>query len=189
MRSRAAWAIFLSGRGSNAQALWDLLPELDIALVVSSRKKSQGLLRAKRLGLPTLVLDQQVNWMKLTQELQLRGVGRIFLLGFMKLLPPEFCQQWAGRMWNLHPSCLPEFPGAKALERSYEAGGNLGVSIHQVTADMDAGPLSLQMKISDQARRDFPTLEVAQMKISQTEQRLVTEWARRQPFGGGASWI
>jgi folate-dependent phosphoribosylglycinamide formyltransferase PurN len=66
MRSGTAWAVFLSGRGSNAQALWENLAELDIRLVVSSRKKSLGLARARQVGLPTLVLDVKPNWENLT---------------------------------------------------------------------------------------------------------------------------
>jgi phosphoribosylglycinamide formyltransferase 1 len=106
----------------------------------------------------------------------------------MKILPADFCEAWAGRIWNLHPSLLPEFPGANAFEKSYEAKGPLGVSIHRVTAEMDAGPLCLQKKISDQAQMDFPQLDQAGLRISQTEQSLVREWARRVEFQEGRGW-
>jgi phosphoribosylglycinamide formyltransferase-1 len=179
MKSRATWAVFLSGRGSNAQALWEHLAELDVALCVSSRKKAAGLLKARRLGIPALILDSKVNWSALTEALQARGINRIFLLGFMKILPGEFCAHWAGKIWNLHPSLLPDFTGAEALERSYQAGIKMGVSIHPVTAEMDAGPLCLQNQITAQAQKDFPRLSEAQMRIAETEQRLVREWAVR----------
>jgi phosphoribosylglycinamide formyltransferase-1 len=193
MRS-ARWAVFLSGRGSNAQALWENISDLNIDLCVSSRKKSLGLLRAKRAGVPTLILDPKVDWTGLTQILEARRINRIFLLGFMKILPADFCEHWQGRIWNLHPSLLPEFAGADAIERSYAAKGSFGVSVHQVTAEMDAGPLCLQHRLSSEVQRDFPTLSQAQMRISQTEQRLVREWARRMqnaPFSQtrSHSWI
>jgi folate-dependent phosphoribosylglycinamide formyltransferase PurN len=189
MRSGTAWAVFLSGRGSNAQALWENLAEMDVRLVISSRKKSLGLLRARQTGLPSMVLDTQPDWAGLTHELRRRGVGRIFLLGFMKILPVEFCEDWAGKIWNLHPSLLPDFPGAKAFEKSYEANGSMGVSIHAVTSEMDAGPLCLQKKISDQAQKDFPEMDQAELKVSQTEQSLVREWSRRVQFETeGRTW-
>ncbi|MGZ5278984.1 MAG: formyltransferase family protein [Pseudobdellovibrionaceae bacterium] len=188
MRS-SRWAIFLSGRGSNAQALWENINDLNIALCVSSRKKSQGLLRAKRVGIPTLVLEPKVEWDELTKKLKARGINRIFLLGFMKILPASFCQAWQGRIWNLHPSLLPEFTGADAIERSYQAGGSFGVSIHAVTAEMDAGPLCLQSRISSKVQNDFPTLQGAQMRISITEQRLVREWAGRAQAQRRSVWI
>lgn len=174
-----AWAIFLSGRGSNAEAVWENLPELDIRLVISNRAKAYGLLRAKRNGLPTLVLDQSVSWSALTEELRARKINRILLLGFMKLVPASFVQLWQGKIWNLHPSLLPDFPGLQAIEKSYEAGGRMGVSLHEVTAEMDAGPLQLQKKICDQSKAQF-SLPEAQLQISLTEQRLVRELARRK---------
>jgi len=188
MRS-SRWAIFLSGRGSNAHALWENISDLNIDLCVSSRKKSLGLLRAKRMGIPTVVLESKVDWEALTKNLEARGINRIFLLGFMKILPASFCEHWQGRIWNLHPSLLPEFTGADAIERSYEAGGSFGVSIHAVTAEMDAGPLCLQNRISSKVQTDFSTLQSAQMRISITEQRLVREWAGRAQAQRRSVWI
>lgn len=184
--SSARWAVFVSGRGSNADALWDLLPELDIAVCVSSRRKAYGLKRARRLGIETLVLDSQVQWSALTEFLKARKVNRIFLLGFMKIVPAEFVRHWTGRMWNLHPSLLPAFPGLEAIEKSYNANGPMGVTIHEVTAEMDAGPICLQKKICERAQDEMDLAE-AQSRISQTEQRLVREWARRQS-GGLHKW-
>ena len=170
------WAVFLSGRGSNAEALWEHLAELDIRLCISSKKSAYGLLRAQRSGIPTLVLEKTVDWEKLDRELKNYGVNQIFLLGFMKIIPASFVEKWAHKIWNLHPSLLPDFPGVESIEKSYEAGGSMGVSVHEVTAEMDAGPLKLQKKISDQAKNEM-NLEDAQMRISLTEQRLVRHWA------------
>ncbi len=174
----ARWAVFLSGRGSNAEAMWELLPNLDVALCVSSRRKAYGVLRARRLGIETLILTSQSSWAELTRSLRQRGVTHVMLLGFMKILPVEFVEAWAGKMWNLHPSLLPEFPGLHAIEKSHEAGGRMGVTIHQVTEEMDAGPLALQACISENAKQ--LSLPEAQLKISQAEQRLVREWVLRK---------
>lgn len=182
------WSIFLSGRGSNAEAFFENLPELDVGLCVSSSSNAYGLRRARRLGIPTLVFTKSMDWKTLSSELKLRKINQILLLGFMKILPAEFVSDWAGRIWNLHPSLLPEHPGLNAIEKSYEAGLRMGVSLHQVTAEMDAGPLILQTAICENAKREF-SLSDAEFKISRTEQRLVRELARRKnPQAGGRIW-
>lgn len=173
------WAVFLSGRGSNAAALWENLADLDVRIVLSNKKSAYGLVRARRLGIPTKVLEKGFSWSAVTEELKARSINRIFLLGFMKLVPGEFVQAWSGKIWNLHPSLLPAFPGLEALEKSYEAGGCMGVSVHEVTAEMDAGPLQLQRKICDASKKEF-SLEDAGLRISITEQNLVRELARRK---------
>src|SRR5689334_10282378 len=99
----ARWAVFLSGRGSNAEALWECLSEMDVVLCVASRRKAYGLKRARKLGLPVLLQDSKLSWKDLDLNLRAYGVNRIFLLGYMKILPAEFVESWQGRMWNLHP--------------------------------------------------------------------------------------
>lgn len=180
----ARWAVFLSGRGSNAEALLEHLAELDVRLCVSSKAKAFGVLRAKRQGIPVLVLGKEIDWNSLTVQLKRRGVNRIFLLGFMKILPASFVEEWAHRIWNLHPSLLPDFPGTGAIEKSYEANGPMGVSVHEVTTRMDEGPLKLRFQIAEKAQKTM-TLEEARLWISITEQRLVRSWARM----GSQEWI
>ncbi len=179
---QASWAVFLSGRGSNAEALWGNLSELDIRLCVSSRKSAAGLLRARRSGIPTLTLESKPDWDNLTSELKHRGISQIFLLGFMKILPAAFVDQWKTKIWNLHPSLLPDFAGAHAIENSYAQGAAIGVSVHEVTAEMDAGPLFLQRQLVDKAKEKNHSLsfEEVQMEISVCEQRLVRETAIRR---------
>ena len=63
------WAVFLSGRGSNAEAFFEMA-DLDVRLCVSSKKSALGLVRAKRNGIPTIILDKNPNWEFLTSELR-----------------------------------------------------------------------------------------------------------------------
>ncbi len=171
------WAVFLSGRGSNASALFEMMSEVDIHLCVSSKKSALGLCRAQREGIPTLVLDKSPDWKQLDLALNKYQVTHIFLLGFMKILPPEFVALWKGRIFNLHPSLLPTFPGKDSIQESYEAGAAMGVTIHEVTAEMDAGPRLLQFvsrETASEKKHQVPQAE-AQMEISRTEQRLVRE--------------
>lgn len=171
MRSR--WAVFLSGRGSNAQAAFEELHHLDIRLCVSSRKSALGLGKARRSSVPRLILDKNVDWNDLDSKLRLLKINKIMLLGFMKILPADFCAKWESAIWNLHPSLLPEFKGADAIERSYEKGWAMGISIHEVISEMDAGKIIQQKSICEQAKQKYAKLEEAQQDISRTEQMSV----------------
>lgn len=172
----AAWALFLSGRGSTAQALLDLQGELDIRCVVSSKRKAPGVLRARRSGVPVLFLNQGFSWDALHAELVRRGVNRLLLVGFMRILPADFVEKWRGRIWNVHPSLLPEYPGADALRRAFDEGANLGVTLHEVTAEMDAGRMILQSEIKT------GSWDEVELRIARLEQRLLRTLAMRKIF-------
>lgn len=169
------WAVFISGRGSNLQTLLDSSEENRIVLVVSSTAKAPGLLKARRMGIPTLVLPKKVEWSELSQILRQHSVQRIFLAGFMKLIPASFLSDWKNAVLNVHPSLLPAFPGLYAIEKSFEAKADMGVTIHVVIPEMDAGPIVLQKK----APRQSLTLSDAEFLISITEQSMVREAFRR----------
>lgn len=145
--TRTRWAVFISGTGSNLAALLDLRDTVDIAFVVSSKADAHGLLRARRSGIPALVLPKPVDWTLLDAELRRRRIDRIFLAGFMKLLPTEFVRRWKGRMLNIHPSLLPLYPGLDSIERAHADGKPLGCTVHGVNEEMDAGPRYLQRKV------------------------------------------
>lgn len=173
------WAIFLSGRGSTAQALLDQLDMIDVRLVISNRASAPGLKRAARAGVPTRALPKDFLWSDVTTELKARKIERLFLLGFMKLIPSDFLQEWEGRIWNVHPSLLPAYPGLKALEKSFEEKAAMGVTIHDVTFEMDAGPRRLQRKVFAEGHASTIPFAEAQLQMAVTEQRLIREWARR----------
>lgn len=168
------WAAFISGRGSTLQALLDCSGEIDIALVCSNQEEARGLKRAHRAGIPTLVLNSPIDWSQVQDELESRRVTHLFLLGFMKLLPPEFVARWKDRILNVHPSLLPSYKGLKAVERSFADGAPMGVTIHIVTAEMDEGPLLRQSSIEPGS-----TLLETQTRIAECEQRLIRKVVTR----------
>jgi phosphoribosylglycinamide formyltransferase-1 len=172
------WAVFISGRGSNLQALGEIQHEIDIALCVTSHQYVAGVQRARRLGIPVLKIQTKLGeteWARIHQELLTRGIDRIFLLGFMRLLPKSFVDLWQGKIFNLHPSLLPKYPGKEAIESSYQNADAMGVSVHHVIAEMDAGEIVIQKKICEKAcaPRHPQSLERSQFWISQAEQNLV----------------
>lgn len=171
------WALMISGRGSTAQAVMDLIGMVNVTLVISSRASAAGLFRARRAGVATMVLPKDIPWDDLSRQLQKRGIERIFLLGFMRILPEDFLSDWEGRIWNVHPSLLPKYPGAKALEAALAAGDDVGVSIHDVIPEMDAGRLRRQIHVATAA-------EYSTHEFSAVEQDLVREFARAQSLRG-----
>jgi len=182
------WALFLSGRGSTATAAMDMLDEVDIRLVVSNKVTAYGLKKAKRLGVPSLLVgqgaDKKIHWEKLDEELRNRGVNAIFLLGFMRLVPESFLKNWQGRIWNIHPSLLPAFPGAKALERAIESRSDLGATIHDVIVEMDAGKVCLQKKLNWDHDLAAELYEHPQTGFSALEQTLVRKFIMKQSLRG-----
>lgn len=142
------WAVFISGRGSNLQSWLDETEQSQIALVLSSNASAEGLLKAKRFGVATEVLEKKIDWAQLQNLLNTYRVTHLMLAGFMKILPDHFVNQWTGRIFNLHPSLLPSFPGLQALEKSFANKAPLGVSLHEVVAEMDAGPLVYQKSLN-----------------------------------------
>ena len=165
------WAIFLSGKGSTSQALLNISEYLNIKLVVSSRKSAFGLKRANRMGVSTLVLNKEPDWNNLSAELKKRKINKIFLLGFMKILPEKFCQEWEGKVFNIHPSLLPDYAGKDAMLKSYQDKKSMGVSIHHVTSVMDAGDV-IRQKAIENIEKDF---ELHKVWMSFLEQRLIRE--------------
>jgi folate-dependent phosphoribosylglycinamide formyltransferase PurN len=149
---------------------------IDIVLVVSSRKKAPGLLKARRAGIPTEILETPPDWPKLTAVLRSRRVDLIFLLGFMKILPPSFVEEWRGRIANLHPSLLPAYPGLKSIEKCFVDKSTPGVTVHEVTAEMDAGPVLLQRRVGSTGGFDVHRdLAETEFEIHRSEHRLVRE--------------
>ena len=69
----------------------------------------------------------------------------VVLARYMRILPEQITEQWAGRMINIHHSFLPAFPGARPYMRAHQRGVKLiGATAHYVTAELDAGPIIAQ---------------------------------------------
>lgn len=185
------WAIFISGRGSNLSCLLDMVCAQGIgahqlALVVSNSPEAYGLLRAKRSGVPTLTLARPLNWEALHAALVERQITHVFLLGFMRVVPPSFLAKWEGRIVNLHPSLLPLYPGLHSIERAFHDQASLGASIHDVVAEVDAGQIFAQrtsLRAEDIHRY---SLDEAEFLVHLDEQKLVqAAWLRWRQMSWG----
>ncbi|MDW8335474.1 MAG: phosphoribosylglycinamide formyltransferase [Tepidimonas sp.] len=151
--------ILISGTGSNMQAIvraaqaqrWRERFGAFVAAVISNRPDAKGLAWAAGQGVPTAVVDHTVYPSREAFDTALaEAIGRydphgralVLLAGFMRILTPGFVQRYAGRLLNIHPSLLPAFPGLHTHRRAIEAGCRFaGATVHQVTAELDHGPI------------------------------------------------
>ncbi len=163
--------ILISGGGSNMVALVKSMtgdhPARPV-LVVSNDPEASGLEKARALGVATAVVDHRLFGKdradfeaELDRVLREAGVEIVCLAGFMRILTPEFTRKWAGRMLNIHPSLLPLYKGLHTHARALEAGdGEHGCSVHEVTAELDGGPILGQARIAIDAGDTAQSLAV-----------------------------
>lgn len=144
--------ILISGRGSNMQAIVEAqLPGARIAAVIANRPDAAGLAWAAERGIATAALDHKAFASRedfdaaLAAQIDAFAPDLVVLAGFMRILTPEFCTHYSGRLINIHPSLLPAFTGLHTHERALEAGCRIaGCTIHFVTPELDCGPIIAQ---------------------------------------------
>ena len=151
--------ILISGSGSNMAAIvrraqderWAQQLGARVAAVISNKADAKGLLFAKEQGIATAVLDhkafdgREAFDAALVQEIDRHAPALVVLAGFMRILTPGFVAHYAGRLLNIHPSLLPAFPGLHTHERAIDAGCKFaGATVHEVTAELDHGPILAQ---------------------------------------------
>lgn len=145
--------ILISGGGSNMVALVKAMQAGDVpadpAIVISNNADAGGLQKAEAMGVPTAVVDHRpykgdrpAFEAELLAALQGAEVDIVAQAGFMRILTPGFTDVWAGRSLNIHPSLLPLYPGLHTHARALADGVAVhGCTVHEVTADLDAGPI------------------------------------------------
>ena len=176
-------AVFVSGSGTNLQALIDAqsrgeLPSGQIVLVISSSAKAYALERAKKAGIAAAVCSrkelgsQAAFEAAIDAKLRSHGVDMIVLAGFMSILSADFTRRWPNRIINVHPALIPSFCGKGFYGlRVHEAALRYGVkvtgaTVHFVNEIPDGGQIILQKAV-----------EVAPGDTPETLQRRVMEQA------------
>jgi phosphoribosylglycinamide formyltransferase-1 len=155
--------ILISGTGSNMESIvqtaerdqWAQRLNAKVAAVMSNKSSAKGLIFAQAHGIVTEVIDHKAFPSREDFDTALmHAIDRfdqpnepvwVVLAGFMRILTPAFAEHYAGRLLNIHPSLLPAFPGLHTHERAIEAGCQFaGATVHQVTAELDHGPIVAQ---------------------------------------------
>jgi phosphoribosylglycinamide formyltransferase-1 len=176
--------VLISGRGSNLLAILDAidLGKLDatVKVVASNKAGAVGLERAKERGIRTEYLDPK----SFAQELKPReaydvamgallqgyGVECVALAGYMRIVTPALIRMFPWKIFNIHPSLLPAFPGLDAQRQALEWGVKVsGCTVHLVTEGVDEGPIIMQ---ADVPIMEEDTVESLSARILEQEHRL-----------------
>ena len=169
--------VLVSGNGSNLQALLDAA--LPVSAVASNRKGAYALVRARDAGVSTATFsldchaDRAERDLVMATWLEEHGVELVVLAGYMHLLTTPFLQRFPDRVINIHPSLLPAFPGARAIDDALAAGvETTGVSVHYVDEGLDSGPLIAQEHVPVEPRATLVE------RIHSVEHRLLPQVVR-----------
>ena len=147
--------VLLSGSGTNLQAIIDAVRDdglpVDIVKVVSSRPDAYGIERARKAGIPVLVMnrdkyaDVQAADAQIVEALREAGAEYVVMAGYMRKVTPVMLAAFPDRVLNLHPALLPSFKGAHAIQDAFDAGVKVtGVTVHFANEDYDKGPIVAQ---------------------------------------------
>jgi phosphoribosylglycinamide formyltransferase-1 len=149
--------VLVSGQGTNLQALIDA--KLPIFAVASNRAGVPALARAEAAGIPNRVFEleryagREARDREMADWLLLRGTELVVLAGYMHLLTAEFLDRFPDKIVNVHPSLLPDFPGAHAIDDALAAGvETTGVTVHYVDEGLDTGAVIRQETVAVEPR-------------------------------------
>ena len=155
MNKKLKVAILISGRGSNMQALVAACENEDfpaeVVVVASNKKDAAGLEFARSKKIPTVFVDHKSFSSredfdkKMSEEIAKFDVDVVCLAGFMRILSPWFVDKWMQKIINIHPSLLPSFKGANAIEDALKFGVKItGCTTHLVNHEVDGGKILMQ---------------------------------------------
>jgi phosphoribosylglycinamide formyltransferase-1 len=181
-----------STRGTALQGILDAIAagslDVEIVLVASDKKSAPILERAAKHGIRALFLDpvglkREDYDRQVSEALREAGAELVLLIGYMRIVSEQFVNTWRGRLLNVHPSLLPSFGGLmnlKVHEAVLSAGVNeTGCTIHQVTDEVDGGPIVLQKRCPV---LPGDTAEMLQGRVQALEQaafvEVLHEWRR-----------
>ncbi|MGB2650787.1 MAG: phosphoribosylglycinamide formyltransferase [Candidatus Omnitrophota bacterium] len=180
-------AVFVSGNGSNLQALIDAeargeLATGKITLIVCDQPEAFALKRAEKAEIKTFVLEaagvasREEYDKKVAKELEKENIELIVLAGFMRILSGDFVDKYQGRIMNIHPALLPSFKGTHGIRDAVEYGVKVtGVTVHFVDQGLDSGPVILQKCVPIEKEDTMDTLEE---KIHSEEHKMYPEAVR-----------
>jgi phosphoribosylglycinamide formyltransferase 1 len=167
--------VLVSGTGTNLQALLDA--DLPVRAVASNRHDAPALARAGDLPTASFELSDYSSRAErdtaMADWLRRHDVDVVVLAGYMHLLTSQFLERFPARVINVHPSLLPDFPGAHAVADQLAAGvRESGVTVHVVDEGIDSGPILLQERVPV---LDGDTVETLHARIKQVEHRLLPQ--------------
>lgn len=172
-------AVFASGNGSNFQVIAE---QFEVAFVFSDQKDAYVLKRARRLGVTSYAFELREFAHKKAYEkaivslLEQHQIDLVVLAGYMKIVGETLLNAYQGRIINIHPAYLPEFPGAHGIADAWQAGvPESGVTVHWVDSGIDTGKIIKQKRVP---RLEDDNIETFEARIHATEYQLYPEVIR-----------
>lgn len=172
-------AVFASGSGSNFQVIAEQFP---VEFLFSDKRDAYVLERAEKLGVTSYTFELKEFENKAAYEeaivalLDKHAIDLVVLAGYMKIVSSTLLSAYEGRIINIHPAYLPEFPGAHGIEDAWKAGvSQSGVTIHWVDSGVDTGQVIKQVRVP---RLPNDTIETFEARIHEAEYQLYPEVLR-----------
>ena len=177
-------AVMISGGGSGLRALLKHQQEADRAhittLVIADSESAEGLKHATDAGIESfsVPLPQELRGAErrkaheeqIIRIIESKDIEMVVLSGYMRILTSFFVSRWKGRLVNIHPSLLPDFPGAHAQRDALEAGVKVsGCTVHFVDEGADSGPIIEQREVPV---LESDTIDTLTDRIKQAEHEL-----------------
>ena len=177
-------AVLGSTRGTDLQAIIDAIERkelnAEISLVFSNKADAYILERAKKHRIETLFIDHRKYKNReefdrlIVAALKKKKVGLVLLMGYMRIISPYFCKEFAGRIWNIHPSLLPKYAGGMDTNVHEEVLRNkekeTGCTLHVVSEKVDDGQVIMQEKVRVLADDNADSLKG---RVQKAEQQLL----------------
>jgi phosphoribosylglycinamide formyltransferase-1 len=195
-------AVLISGSGTNLQAFIDAVAagtlDLELRVVLSNRPDAAGLERARRAHIPTECVrhrdfpEREQFDATLIETLDRYQPDLIVLAGFMRILTPVFIKHFAGRIFNIHPSLLPKYPGLDTHQRAIDAGDQwAGSTVHFATEELDSGPAVVQGRVPVESDDTAASLAARVLEIEhQIYPRAAALFAAgRLEYRDGHAWL
>ena len=137
--------VMCSGNGSNFENIHHACPKHDIVIMVYNKKKAKARKRADRLDIPSCYSKDEDEIIALFHAYE---IDMIVMAGWMRIVSKKFCDEFAGRIINLHPSLLPKYKGLHAVEQAMKAGEDeTGCTVHFVNEHLDSGDIIKQQTV------------------------------------------
>ena len=138
--------VMCSGNGSNFENIHHACPKHDIVIMVYNKKKAKAKRRADRLDIPSCYSKDEDEIIALFHAYE---IDMIVMAGWMRVVSREFCDEFSGRILNLHPSLLPKYKGLHAVEQALKSGDDTtGCTVHFVTEELDSGAIIKQSEVA-----------------------------------------
>lgn len=184
--------VLASTKGTDLQAIIDemkagKMPGIELAVVASNKKNAFALERARAHGYPAVFVDPKGETPEeydtdLADVLKEYGVDLVVLIGYMRILTPQFVRRFPRKIINVHPALMPKFSGegfygANVHEEVLKAGEKeTGCTIHFVDEGVDTGEIIIQKKV---AVEPTDTAETLKTKVQALEKQWYPEIIRR----------